>query len=134
MKKSAKAAAILLLGAVAVTGGIWTSNTYALVNEENEGKEMVKIYLEALENGDTPTMVEYTIDERFDNDKDKQKVYESFGTQKMDIDMDSVSVEKIEDEKMSVTFHYSNELVSEDITLPVVKENDQWKVVIENTR
>lgn len=43
--------------------------------------------------------MKYTIDERFDNDKDKQKVYESFGTQKMDIDMDSVSVEKIEDEK-----------------------------------
>ncbi|NQF13487.1 hypothetical protein HPY31_06065 [Brevibacillus sp. HB1.3] len=134
MKKSAKVAAILLLGAVVVIGGIWTSNTYASVNEEKEVKEMVQIYLKALENGDTPTMVEYTIDERFDNDKDKQKVYESFGTQKMDIDMDSVSVEKIEDEKMSVTFHYSNEHVSEDITLPVVKENDQWKVVIENTR
>ncbi|EJL29398.1 hypothetical protein [Brevibacillus sp. BC25] len=71
MKKSAKVAAILLLGAVMVTGGIWTSNTYASVNEENVVKETVQIYLEALENGDAPTMVEYTIDERFDNDKDK---------------------------------------------------------------
>lgn len=36
MKKSTKVAAILLLEAVVVTGGIWTSNTYASVNEENE--------------------------------------------------------------------------------------------------
>ncbi|NQF17813.1 DUF4878 domain-containing protein [Brevibacillus sp. HB1.3] len=134
MKKSTKVAAFLLLGAAVVTGGIWTSNTYASVNEEKEVKETVQIYLEALENGDASTMAKYTIDERFDNDEKKLKVYESAATEKMDIDMDSVSVEKIEDEKMSVTFHYTNRHASEDITLPVVKENDQWKVVIENTR
>ncbi|MGK5509858.1 Rv0361 family membrane protein [Brevibacillus formosus] len=134
MTKGQKIALCLSLGAVLSTGGFMASKSFASASQEKEITETVHKYLDAVENRNVAVMAELTKDLRFENDKEKKKVYKSFAKHVTDVDQDSVSVEIVDDEKANVSFKYSNKHASEEITLPVVKENGEWKILVENNR
>jgi len=96
-----------------------------------EAKQAVEKYIEAIKNGNVDEMLKTTVDKRFNDDSSKRRAYETLAKEK-DQKAEILSVDRVDDTRMQLSLRvYTKAAGTQEITLPVVKENNEWKVVIE---
>lgn len=133
MKTGIKVAAFVVIVGGLLAGGIFKTTTASQL-ATTEAKVAVQHYIDAAKSGNVDDMMKYTKDVRFKDDATKRKVYENL-VKNDPLQADIVSASEIGSNRVNVTLHAGTpQTGTHDITLPVVKEGDQWKVLIEGIK
>lgn len=98
-------------------------------NEEEIIKKNITSYLAAIESGTISEMIKYADDVRFPSKQDQKKEYENIKD-----DISETSLEKLvkitETEYHAIIKYKQNNWDSTEITLPVIKKDDGWKIIV----
>ncbi len=127
-KVLASVASIALL-----TGMVMISTpTGATETAEREAKQVIEHYLNAVSSGNVDEIIKYSKDEREPDDSKRKEMLQRF-IQKNPINkLEVLSMKFLNDKNISVTLSGEFGETSETKTLPLIKENDQWKILIKD--
>ncbi|KEO82017.1 NTF2-like N-terminal transpeptidase domain-containing protein [Tumebacillus flagellatus] len=133
MKKSTAVLSTLI--ALGIAGGLFlgVSKSGASSTPEQEAKQAVTRYLDAVKKGNVDEMMKSTIDKRFTDDATKRDVYESFKNDPVQTDKTKIlSINKVDNTHLTATIRISTKGTgTHDLTIPVQKDGEQWKLVID---
>lgn len=98
-------------------------------NEEDIIKKNITSYLAAIESGTISEMIKYADDIRFPNKQDQKNEYENIQD-----DISETSLEKLvkitETEYHAIIKYKQDNRDSTEITFPVIKKDDGWKIIV----
>jgi hypothetical protein len=124
------AAVVFVIGGIAA-GALYNSAT-ASPTAESEVKATVQHYFQAIKQGNVEEMMKLTDDKRFKNDEAKRSVYSSLVRAEELQDEKITNITPISGDRINVTLHSKTKGQGiQDMTIPVVRENGEWKLLIE---
>lgn len=98
-------------------------------SEEEIIKKNITSYLAAIEAGTISEMIKYADDVRFPNKQDQKNEYENIQD-----DISETSLEKLvkitETEYHAIIKYKQDNQDSTEITFPVIKKDDGWKIIV----
>ncbi|PWK14311.1 DUF4878 domain-containing protein [Tumebacillus permanentifrigoris] len=130
-----KTTLLATLIAVGVAGGLYfgVSKSQASATPEQEAKQAVKQYVDGLKTGNVDKIMQYSKDVRFKNDAERKQLYSNLTNEQDVLKAEVVSVKLVDDSHATFELHAKLKSAGiQDVTLPVVKEDGTWKVVIED--
>ncbi|KEO83158.1 DUF4878 domain-containing protein [Tumebacillus flagellatus] len=100
---------------------------------EQAAKQAVTHYLDAVKSGNVDEMMKATLDNRFKDDASKREVYQTFSNDPIQTDKTKIlAINKVDNSHLNATIRISTKNTgTHDLTIPVVKEGEQWKLVID---
>ncbi|ASS73770.1 hypothetical protein CIG75_01470 [Tumebacillus algifaecis] len=123
-----------ITGIMLLAGVIIISNpTRAEQTSEKEAKQAVTHYLNAVSAGDVNEIIKYSKDERVPDDTKRKEMLEHFMQNNPVKQIQVLSVNYINEANINVTISGQFGDTTETKTLPLIKENNQWKVLIEDS-
>lgn len=134
MKKSS-----LIVSALAITaivGALTFNATQASQDDEKMATKAVQEYVTGFKNGDIGTMIKYIKDTRVTDPAQLKEQYEYYVKQNKDrsTDLKFVSIEKVNGERYAANFEMSSkEFKATPFQLPVIKENGEWKILVDGS-
>lgn len=133
MKKTTAVLATVI--AIGVAGGLYlgVSKSEASATPEQEAKQVVTHYIDAIKSSNVDEMMKYTKDTRFKDEATKRDVYQSLVKDPIQKDKTKLlSVSKVDDTHLTATIRISTKGTgTHDLTIPVEKDGEQWKLVID---
>lgn len=114
-----------------VAGGTFVSSTVASQDVEQEVQQAVTGYINAVKTGNVDEAVKYVHDTRFPNVEATKAQYKNLFKESPMSHAEIVSIVEVDDTHAQVTIKAKTKLSgTQEVTLPVVKEDGQWKVLI----
>lgn len=136
MKRSYKILTVALVAGALISGGVFVNSTMASQDDEKMATKAVQEYVTGFKNGDIETMTKYIKDSRVTDEAQLKKKYESYVKQNKEdnSELKFVSIKKIDTEKYVASFEISSkDLKATTIQLPVIKENDEWRIFVDGS-
>jgi hypothetical protein len=123
------AATILAVGAVTLFAA--DTGIYAKQSPEEEAKSTVTKYLDAVTSGDVEQILKYVEDKRYDDDARQKEEYSKMVTNSPVSKAEILSIQQVNESEMEATIKFvEKNNKNYEISLPVQKENGQWKVIV----
>lgn len=137
MKRSHKIlSAVLVVGVLAVGIG-WGGSVYASQEELKAAKKAAQDYVAAFEKHDVDTMIQYIKDDRVKNTDELRASFDQFvkNDTEDETKLKLVDVVALSEGGYEAKFQQkSKRYTVATFSLPMVKENNQWKLHIDNTQ
>lgn len=133
MKKTTAVLATVI--AVGVAGALYfgVSKSEASATPEQEAKQVAKHYVDGLKSGNVDKIMQNSKDVRFKNDSERKQMYSDLANEQDVLKAEVVSVKLVDDSHANFALHAKfKSSGTQDVTLPMVKEDGNWKVVIED--
>ncbi len=103
------------------------SSEASLTNDEKV-TGLVNSYLEALESKDISAMVKYTDDLRFPNKEEQKKQYSNIEEEITDTKI--VEIKEISETEFEATVEISSDGNINELTFPIQKQDEDWKIIV----
>ncbi|TCP57941.1 uncharacterized protein DUF4878 [Tumebacillus sp. BK434] len=127
-----KAVVSFTLAAVLAGFAFVSTPTDAAQTAEIEAKQAVTHYLNAVSSGNINEIMKYSKDERIPDETQRKEMLQRFLQKHPVKKFEVLSINYVNDENITVTLTGQFGDNTETQTLPLLKENNQWKVLIED--
>lgn len=132
MRKTYKYLAATLVAAMVLTGGVIVNASQSKADAQQQAQVVAETYINALKAGDSEKAASLVDDLRYPDEVKKKQAYKRYVKLTHFEDVNLVSVVAENDEKANATIHIKTKEGREfDVTMPVLKENDQWKLFVD---
>lgn len=137
MNRKSKILSVLVAVGFLALGIGWGSSVYASQEEKKAANKSVKEFVAAFEKHDATEMVKYVKDSRVKNDAELLSSFQEFSKHDAEdhTQLKLVNIVEISSGGYEATFQEKSDRMSvADFTMPLIKENGEWKIQIYGTK
>lgn len=111
------------------------NSTGASQSAEQQAEKAVEHYLNSVKSGNVAEMMKYSKDIRFSDDAERKSIYEGLVRADQLKKVELLKIEATSDTEANATIRWTEkDAGTHEMTLPVIKEGDQWKVLVEGQK